>query len=191
MPITTLHIQSLTQLERPIYSVKKSTNMHFRTGKVRFSIQCFIIDLRMQHEFCGGTSNWQNMEKEPNSSHTPGQQSPGSYPRVQGLTQWWARGVSVTLTNQLASSLATRRAGRQAGVMLSYIVGVGVAGGLMMMMMIRGSGRTGSQLQMNRLSLRNNRLEVKISRESPIILVESIEEYTLMNECSDRGDCWA
>ena len=38
------------------------------------------------------------------------------------------------------------------------------------------SGRTGSQLQMNRLSLRNNRFET--AGKVPILLEESIEEYT-------------
>ena len=39
------------------------------------------------------------------------------------------------------------------------------------------SGRTGSQLQMNRLSLRNNRLKLKASGELPITL-EEFMEYT-------------
>ena len=39
----------------------------------------------------------------------------------------------------------------------------------------QGSGRTGGSLQMNRLSLRNNRLKLETSRELPIILEESIE----------------
>ena len=38
-------------------------------------------------------------------------------------------------------------------------------------------GRTGGWLQMNRLSLRNNRLKLETSRELPITLEESIEEY--------------
>ena len=39
------------------------------------------------------------------------------------------------------------------------------------------SGRTGSYLQMNRLSLRNNRLKFKAAGKLPIILEEFIE-YT-------------
>ena len=39
----------------------------------------------------------------------------------------------------------------------------------------QGSGRTGSSLQKNRLSLRNNRLKFETSGEIPIILEESIE----------------
>ena len=39
------------------------------------------------------------------------------------------------------------------------------------------SGRTSSQLQMNRLSLRNNRLKFKTAGKLPIILEESVE-YT-------------
>ena len=39
------------------------------------------------------------------------------------------------------------------------------------------SGRTGSSLQMNRLSLRNNRLKFKAAGKLPIILEEFIE-YT-------------
>ena len=38
-------------------------------------------------------------------------------------------------------------------------------------------GRTGGQLQMNRLSLRNNRLKLETSRKLPIVWEESIE-YT-------------
>ena len=38
-------------------------------------------------------------------------------------------------------------------------------------------GRTGSKLQMNRLSLKNNRLQFKIAGKLPIILEEFIE-YT-------------
>jgi hypothetical protein len=38
-------------------------------------------------------------------------------------------------------------------------------------------GRSGSKLQMNRLSLRNNRLKFKIAGKLPIVLEESIE-YT-------------
>ena len=41
------------------------------------------------------------------------------------------------------------------------------------------SGRTGGWLQMNRLCFRNNRLKVETSGELPIILEESIDEYTL------------
>jgi hypothetical protein len=37
--------------------------------------------------------------------------------------------------------------------------------------------RTGSWVQMNRLSLRNNRLKFKTAGELPIILEEFIEEY--------------
>jgi hypothetical protein len=46
---------------------------------------------------------------------------------------------------------------------------------------IHGSGRTGVQLQMNRLSLRNNWLKLETSGEVPIILEQSIE-YTQMNK---------
>ena len=49
------------------------------------------------------------------------------------------------------------------------------------------SGRTGGQVQMNRLSLRNSRLKFKTSGNLPIILEESIE-YTL-NEYSKTGRC--
>ena len=38
----------------------------------------------------------------------------------------------------------------------------------------QGLGRTGGYLQMNRLSLRNNRLKFKISGELPIIVEETI-----------------
>ena len=40
------------------------------------------------------------------------------------------------------------------------------------------SGRTGSELQMNQLSLRNNRLKFKTAGKLPIVLEEFIEEYT-------------
>ena len=39
-------------------------------------------------------------------------------------------------------------------------------------------GRTGSELCMNRLSLRSNRWKLETSRELPIILEEFMEEYT-------------
>ena len=41
----------------------------------------------------------------------------------------------------------------------------------------QGSGRTNSYVQMNRLSLRNNRLKLETSGELPIILEESMEEH--------------
>ena len=40
------------------------------------------------------------------------------------------------------------------------------------------SGRTGSSSQMNQLSFRNNRLKFETSGGLPIILKESMEEYT-------------
>ena len=47
-------------------------------------------------------------------------------------------------------------------------------------------GRTGGQLQMNRFSLRKNRLKFETSGEITIILEESILEYT-SNEYSETG----
>ena len=43
------------------------------------------------------------------------------------------------------------------------------------------SGRTGSQLQMNRLSFRNNRVKFKTAGKKPILLEEFIE-YTYFNK---------